>query len=168
MLLWSSTWTLDEMHAEFAECEAQISELRNRQAVIVNELDRANIAAVAGHRSIPEYLAARFDLSRAAAGELGFAGRRYRRYPTIQQRCARQELSFGRTVAMMRLADAGADHDTLTSSESLDLGGVARLTARLRRVSRLDEHQVFTERFVAIQPTLDESSWRLSVQHPPR
>ena len=154
------------MHAEFAGAEAQISELRNRQAVIVNEFDKANIAASAGHRSMPEYLTARFDLSPASAGVVAFAGRRYRRHPTIQRRCARQELSFEPTVAMMRLADAGADDDTLTYSESLDLAGVARLTAKLRRISRVDEHQAFTERYVAIQPTLDESSWRLSGQLP--
>lgn len=154
------------MHAEFAEAEAQISELRNRQAVIVNELDKANIPAGAGHRSMPEYLVARFDLSPASAGVLGFAGRRFRRHRQIQRRCARQELSFERAVAMMRLADAGADRDTLAFSESLDLNGVARLTAKLRRVSRVDERQAFEERFVAIQPTLDESSWRLSGQLP--
>jgi len=166
MLSWSSNWTLDEMHAEFAECEAQISELRNRQAVIVNELDKANVAAGAGHRSMPENLSARFDLSRSTAGELGFAGRRYRRYPQLQRRCARQEVSFERTVAMTHLADAGADADTLTYSESLDLVGVGRLTARLRRIRRFDEYQAHSERFVAIQPTLDESSWRLLGQLP--
>jgi hypothetical protein len=166
MLLWSSGWTLDEMHAEFAECEARISVLRNRQAVIVNEFDKANVAGSVGHRSMPEYLAARFDLSAASAAELGFAGRRYRRYPQIQRRCARGEVSFARTVAMLRLADAGADQDTLTCSESLDLAGVARLTAKLRRVRRVDEYQAFTERYVAIQPTLDESSWYLSGRLP--
>ncbi len=166
MLLWSSNWTIDEMHAEFAEAEEKISELRNRQAVIVNELDKANIAASAGHRSVPEYLSARFDLSRSTAAELGYAGRRYRRYRQLQRRCAHDGLSFERTVAMMRLADAGADQDTLTYSESLDLVGVARLTARLRRVSRVVERQAFNDRFVAIQPTLDESSWRLFGQLP--
>jgi hypothetical protein len=166
MLLWSSSWSIDEMHAEFAELEAQISALRNRQAVIVNVFDKANVAGSAGHRCVGEYLSARFDVSRTAASELGFAGRRYRRYPKIQRRCAHEGLSFERTVAMMRLADAGADDDTLTYSESLDLSGVGRLAARLRRVTRVDEHRAVVERFVAIQPTLDESSWRLSGQLP--
>jgi hypothetical protein len=89
-----------------------------------------------------------------------------RRYPKMQRRCAHGGLSFERTVAMMRLADAGADGDILTYSESLDLSGVGRLAARLRRIRRLDERQAFNERYVAIQPTLDESSWRLSGQLP--
>lgn len=113
-----------------------------------------------------EYLSARFDLSRSSAAELGFEGRRYRRYPAIQRRCAREELSFERTVAMLRLADAGADERALAGSESLDLVGVARLTSRLRRVTRVGEQQAFAERFVAIQPTLDESPWRLFGQLP--
>jgi hypothetical protein len=166
MLLWSSSWSVDEMHAEFAQAEALISSLRNRQAVIVNELDKANIPAGAGHRSMPEYLTARFDLAPATAAVLGYAGRRYRRYPTIQRRCATGEVSFERTVAMMRLADTGADQDTVDSSESLDLPGVARLTAKLRRVTRIDEHRAAAERFLAIQPTQDESSWRLYGQLP--
>jgi hypothetical protein len=45
MLLWSSNWSIDEMHAEFAGADARISALRNRQAVIVNEFDKANVAA---------------------------------------------------------------------------------------------------------------------------
>jgi hypothetical protein len=166
MVVWSSCWMLGEMHAELAEAGARISALRNRQAVIVNEFDRANLAAGAGHRSMPECLAARFDLPHAAAAGLGFAGRRWRRYPQIQRRCADGGLSFERTVAMMRLADAGADAASLAWSESLDLAGVARLAAKLRRVSRVDEQRAFEERFVAIQPSLDESSWRLSGRLP--
>jgi len=166
MVLWSSHWTLDEMHSDFTELEAQISALRNRQAVIVNEFDKANVAAGAGHRSVSEYLSARFDLSRASAVELGFVGRQMRRYPQIQRRCGHGSLSYERTAAMMRLAEAGADGDTLAYSESLDLTGVARLTSQLRRVRRVDEQQAFNERYVTIQPTLDESSWRLSGQLP--
>jgi hypothetical protein len=75
-------------------------------------------------------------------------------------------ISFDRTVAMLRLAVAGADAAVVEQSRRLDLAGVDRLTGRLRRVSRRDERQVFVDRYVSIQPTLDETSWHLSGQLP--
>ena len=48
----------------------------------------------------------------------------------------------------------------------MDLTGVNRLTGRLRHVSRGDEQQVFMDRYLSIQPTLDEASWHLSGQLP--
>jgi hypothetical protein len=73
-------------------------------------------------------------------------------------------ISFDRTVAMLRLAVAGADAAVVEQSRRLDLAGVDRLTGRLRRVSCRDERQVFVDRYVSIQPTLDEASWHLTGQ----
>ena len=67
---------------------------------------------------------------------------------------------------MLRLAVAGADAAVVEQSRRLDLAGVNRLTGRLRRVSRHDERQVFVDRYVSIQPTLDGASWHLSGQLP--
>ena len=41
-------------------------------------------------------------------------------------------------------------------------GSSSSMAASQRRVSRRGERSVFVDRFVSIQPTLDESSWRLS------
>ena len=159
-MFWS-TRSVSEMERELRSLEEQVSGIRNQQAVLVNELDKINIAASTGSRSTTEWVASRFDVSHTAASDLVFAARQLKRHRRIEHRLVSGDLSFDRTVAMLRLAVAGADETTLRHSESLDLAGVGRLTARQRRITRVDEHDVFAGRFVAIQPTLDESSWRL-------
>jgi len=129
---------------------------------LVNELDKINVAARDGHRSLNEWVSAELDVTRASASELVFAGRHLPRFRPINFRLAEGVISFDRAVATMRLAVAGADASTLTHSESLDLAAVRRLTARQRRVTRRDEHEAALERFVAIQPTLDESAYRIT------
>ncbi len=159
-MFWS-TRSVPEMEEELRSLEARASGIRNRQAVLINELDKINIAASTGSRSTTEWVTSRFDVSHTAASDLVFAARQLKRHRRIEHRLVNGDLTFDRTVAMLRLAVAGADETTLEHSESLDLAGVGRLTARQRRITRVDEHDVFAERFVAIQPTLDESSWRL-------
>jgi len=154
------------MNAEFRAHEAQIAELRNRQAVIVNEFEKANVAAGAGCRSTVEYVSGRFDVSRAVASDLTFVAGRLAQHRWIQGSLEAGEVGFDRAVAMLRLVDAGADRRTVEASCRLDLAGVGRLAASQRRVSRSDERSVFVDRFVSIQPTLDESSWRLTGQLP--
>ena len=67
---------------------------------------------------------------------------------------------------MFRLAAAGADGGVVDDSRRLDLAGVNRLASRQRRVTRGDERAVFVDRFVSIQPTLDDVSWHLTGQLP--
>jgi hypothetical protein len=125
-------------------------------------LDKINIAGSTGCRSTTEWVSSRLDVSRAAASDLVYAARWKKRYRRYEHRLVEGAMTFDRAVATMRLAVAGADEATLAHSELLDLAGVGRLTARQRRVTRLDEREAFVGRFVAIQPTLDESAWHLS------
>ena len=48
----------------------------------------------------------------------------------------------------------------------MDLAGVDRLAGRQRHVTRGDEQQVFADRYVSIQPALDEASWHLTGRLP--
>jgi hypothetical protein len=75
-------------------------------------------------------------------------------------------ISFDRTVEMLRLAVAGAEPGVVEDSRRLDLAGVNRLATGMRRVTRRNEHEVFVDRFVSIQPTLDEMSWHLTGRLP--
>jgi len=64
------------MDTEFCAHEVQIAELRRKQAVIVNEFEKAGVAAGAGCRSTVEYLVGRFDVSRSVASDLAFSAGR--------------------------------------------------------------------------------------------
>ena len=70
-----TTRTADEMIDRLRRIETEVSDLRGEQAVLVNELDKLNIAARDGHRSMNEWLSAQLDVSRVSAGELAYAGR---------------------------------------------------------------------------------------------
>ena len=150
------------MEEEFRLLEEQASDIRNRQAVLVNEFDKANIAGSTGSRSTVEWLSSRFDVSKVSASDLVFCGRQLKKHRRIEDRLVNRVLTFDRTVAMLRLAVAGADDTTLSHSESPDLAGVGRLTSRQRRVTRVDERTAFQGRFAVVQPNLDESTWRVS------
>jgi hypothetical protein len=69
--------------------------------------------------------------------------------------------TFDRTVAAVKLADAGAPAGVIEGSYGRDLAGVGRLIAQARHVTRVDEHAVFSDRFFTIQPNLDESRYRM-------
>jgi hypothetical protein len=72
-----------------------------------------------------------------------------------------RDATFDRTVAAVKLADAGATPDVVNDSYRHDLSGVARLTTNTRHVTPVDERRVFTERYFTIQPNLDESRYRM-------
>jgi len=157
-----TTRTADEMIDRLRRIEAEISDLRCEQAVLVNELNKLNIAARDGHRSINEWLSAELDVSRVSAGELAFAGRHLPEHRPINFRLADGHITFDRAVALMRLADADADPATMEHAETLDMTALTRITAQQRRITRYDEHRIATERYVSIQPTLDQSAWHLT------
>lgn len=46
-------------------------------------------------------------------------------------------------------------------SYDFDIAGLRRETARRSRVTRGDEEQAFSERYLSVQPTLDGMSWRI-------
>ncbi|MEA2023656.1 MAG: DUF222 domain-containing protein [Actinomycetota bacterium] len=156
------TRTADDMAKRLRDVEAEISDLRCEQAVLVNELSKTNAASKDGHRSLVEWISAELDVSRASASELVFCGRHLTKYRWVNYRLAEGLITFDRAVGLMRLADAGADRATIEDAESMDLAGLKRLIAQQRRVTRRDERQAAQERFAMIQPNLDESAWRIS------
>jgi hypothetical protein len=93
-----------------------------------------------------------------------YSGIGYHRYPSF--RFADGNATFPRTIAALRYAETGATHDEVTASFDRDLDGVARLTATRRRVTPKDEQHTFEGRFFTMQPTLDESSYRMWGQLP--
>ena len=151
---------------ELVELEAEISALRCRQHVVVNELGKVNAAARDGYRSSVDWLSALLDVERSTASGLVFAARWSTKHRQVEAWWAEGLVGFDRTVAMLRLAAAGADSGVVDDSRRLDLAGVNRLASRQRRVTRGDERRVFVDRFVSIQPTLDDVSWHLRGQLP--
>ena len=141
--------------------EARIGPLRARQANLVAELDRVQIHIGDGARSMIEWVSARLDVTHDTARSLVDCAKVLPEHRDSESRLAAGELSFDRALATARLAVSGADQDLIDASAGFDVAGVQRLAARQRRVTRSQEHATFRDRFVAMQPSLDETSWRL-------
>ncbi len=156
-----NTATITDMASELVDVEAQIARLRARQVVLVGELDRAQAPQSDGSRSMVEWVQSNIDVDADTARHLVFAARRIAHHRHLALRLAEGRCTFPRAVAALDYAEAGASDGDVHSSFDLDLAGVARLTARRRRVTPIDEQRSFTERYFTMQPTLDESSWRL-------
>lgn len=164
--MFRTTERITENVTELVEIDAQISDLKTRQMVLVNDLSKAGAAHRDGARSMIEWLQAKLDLSRRNAAELVFAATWFKRHRPIADRLAGGQVSFDRAMAVLRLAVAGVDDEAVEAAYTVDQTTIARLTARYRRMTPLDEQRAFSDRYFSLQPTLDESSWRVAGQLP--
>jgi diadenosine tetraphosphatase ApaH/serine/threonine PP2A family protein phosphatase len=150
-----------ELADEFGEIEAEGAQLRSRQLVIVSELDRAQAPQTDGSRSLLEWVQSRFDIKRDTARDHVFSAGRFARHRGLHNRMLAGRATFDRTIAAVKLADAGAPAGVVGELHGRDLAGVRRLIAQTRLLTRVDERAVFNDRFFTIQPNLDESRYRM-------
>ena len=75
-------------------------------------------------------------------------------------------IGFDRAVAVCRFARRDDSCDILGETAGFDIAGIRIRTARRRRLAPVDEEMSFEQRYVAIQPNLDESAWTLSGRLP--
>jgi hypothetical protein len=66
-----------------------------------------------------------------------------------------------RAAAVVRLKNAGADQRILDESWGRDLTGVRQMLAGHRRITAAEESDSFGGRFLHLQPSLDESRWKV-------
>ena len=153
--------SVDALEQQLLADEAEISRLRFRQAETLGLLESAQVALMDGARSLAEWVSSRLDEDPQTARDLLRLSRGMEEGTPTGRDLSEGLISFPRAAAELRLREAGATAETLASSRGLDLAGLWRLVARHRRLSRSQEQQSFTERYLALQPNLDSSSWRL-------
>lgn len=147
--------SIDQREQRLIAAEAAIARLRAIQIEDLAELDVAQIAAADGSRSLSEWVAARLDMSIDTARTLVRTMRRLQDRPDIQDRLSDGEVSFDRVEAVSRIPeDVGL-------MEWADVAGVRREASRRVRVTAEDEYRTVKDRFLVMQPSLDESWWRL-------
>ncbi len=153
--------TISELETDLVAVEAKITELRSEQHVLVRELEYGQAPQSDGSRSMVDYVQSHLDVKRDTAKDLVFAARRFVQHRSLHDRMLNRGATFDRTVAAVKLSDAGASSDVVVGSYDHDLAGVGRMIARTRHVTTADERRVFTERYFTIQPNLDESRYRM-------
>jgi hypothetical protein len=153
--------TIAALTSRLVELERSISLLQLEQAVVVNELDKAQAPLVDGSRTINEYVQARADVSLGTARDLVIAGTTLGHHRSLCHELAGGRITFDRAVATLGLIASGATEAEVSTSRDLDLPDVRRQAASHRRMTRRDERTIHAGRYFTAQPSLDNSRYRL-------
>ncbi len=164
-------WDTDDLttatiEQRLVEDEAVIARARGRQMSLLRELDRRQVALRDGNRSLKEWAAGRMDLAPETAGTLVTTAWRLEDLPDVDQAVSNGVIGFDRAVAVSAFAGRDDSCDILGETAGFDIAGIRVRAARRRRIAPIDEEMAFGQRYVSVQPNLDESSWTLSGRLP--
>jgi HNH endonuclease/Domain of unknown function (DUF222) len=147
--------TQDEKERILIGAEAEIARLRAVQLEVLEDLDRCQVATADGCRSLSEWATARLDLHPDNAKTLVRTMRRTVERPDLREALASGDISFDRIEALSRIPDQ------VGFLEHLDVAGVRREAANRVRITAEDEYRSASDQFLVMQPSLDESWWKL-------
>ncbi|HEY4606168.1 MAG TPA: HNH endonuclease [Acidimicrobiia bacterium] len=147
--------TVDYHQSELIRLEGLRTQIAALQIRHLSYLDEAQVATADGSRSLSEWVAARLDLSLETANSLVRTMRRIEDRPDLKEAVGVAEATFDRVEALSRIQEA------VGLLEHLDVAGVRREAARRVRITSEDERRTADDRFLVIQPSLDESWWKL-------
>ena len=167
--------TSDGLERELIAAELAIADLRLRQTGLIAEADRRQLPMADGCRSLSEWVASRLDVSPETATSLTRVASSLGEGHAIahevgESASGASSISFDRLVELSRLAsvvphraqgDAGPGHMSVHDSLSFDIAGLRRYVASCRRITSGTEQHTYAGRFLAMQPSLDESWYRL-------
>ena len=153
--------TTDRLETALVDLEAQIAARRHLQMRLLDEVDLRQVASMDGARNLTEWVAARMDVSPETAQKLTQTGGRLQDQPTLAEQLAEGAVSFDRVVEESRLVAVGADPDLVARSRGWDLAGLRRMSARHQRLTRPSEQQTFAQRSIMMQPSLDETFYKI-------
>ena len=147
--------SVDALEQQLVADELLIARLRARQVATLAVLDRLQVAAGDGCRNLVEWTTARLDVAPETAKTLVGVMRRLGDRPDLAGVLGSGEVSFDRVEALLRIPDR------VGLCEEWDVAGVRREAARRRGVAEDVEVRGTADRFLVLQPSLDESWWRL-------
>ena len=151
--------TTDHLEQLLVRAETAVARARAAQLTVLGEIDRRQVATGDGCRSLAEWVAGRLDVAPETAAALVRAMHGLADRPALAAAVAEGEVTFDRAAALARSDDGDL-------ARHLDISGIRRHTAAQRRVTRADERRAFSDRYLVIQPSLDEARWRLHGQLP--
>ena len=120
----------------------------------LEELDRRQVATGDGCRSLSEWVSGRLDVGGDTARSMVRTMRRTTDRPDLRMALS-SGVSFDRIEAVSQISD---DVGLLSH---LDVSGVRREAALRVRITTQAEHRAAGDRLLVIQPSLDESWWKI-------
>ncbi|MGA9596958.1 MAG: DUF222 domain-containing protein [Acidimicrobiia bacterium] len=166
-MLFTDPDLVTDFKTELAENSAEIARLEARRLTLLNQLQRAGAAEAGGARTMVDWTATTLDVTHRHAQQLVAAANNLcRKDPYLFEQLEDGEISFDRAMTTLTLMGADAPMGVVDLSLDLDLAAVNRLINQYRRITHKDEQQAFNDRHFSIQPTLDNSMWRGSLELP--
>ncbi|MDH3190741.1 MAG: HNH endonuclease [Acidimicrobiia bacterium] len=147
--------SVDVHESRFLEVTQMISRLHAIQLDELEWLDQAQVFIGDGSRNLGEWVAAKADVGIDTGRRLARTMRRTQNKPWLRESLARGEISFDRVEALSRI------DDSKELLKHLDIAGVRRAAADLIEISHEDEARTAADQFLVMQPSLDESWWKL-------
>ena len=145
----------DELEQRLVANQATKARVDAENMFILEELDRRQVAGGDGCKSLSEWTARRLDMGADSAKRLVRTMRRTAQRPDLRELLVAGEISFDRVEALSRIPD---DVGLLPH---LDVAGVLSEARKRVRVTAEEEMRSAGDQFLVMQPSLDESWWRL-------
>ena len=155
---WDSSWKVDAWEAELLATEEEISRLRSKQIGLLRRLDGLQVDLGDGDRTMGDWVAARLDVSHQVARRMMRVATANN--PDIEEAMASGEYGIDRASVLCRLRALEGPEDVIRDSSSYSLGHLYGLVDRLRRIDPATEAFRYVDRYLVIQPSLDQSSTR--------
>ena len=143
--------TGDQLDSVLEQIRTAESRLKAVQMRVLREVDHRQVPLGDGMRTLEDWIVGRLDVTPTTARKLATVAR---------TDSADLDGLLADGVSFDRVAELAAAGETDPHLE-LDLPGLRSELARRAPITALDERSSFDDRFVAIQPTLDESTWSL-------
>ncbi len=149
--------TADQVEQGMLDEEKIIAQARARQMAWMVVADAMQLPGADGCRSMREWVAGRLDISVESASRLTSTAKRLQDRPEVASELQAGEITFDRAEALARLPeDVEPDH-----LAGVDIRGLHRIVAQHKRRAWDNGHESHRSQYLAIQPNLDESSWKM-------
>lgn len=146
--------TNDEIEQLLDRVERKVSEARAFELEALEEIERRQVFTADGCRNLSEWVSQRLDTSHSTARSLVQTMRRTTEKPHLREALARGIVTYDRAEALSKL-----DEGTLL--EHMDVDAIHRLAADRIEITRDAEDRAARDQFLMMQPSLDESWWRV-------
>jgi hypothetical protein len=152
---------VEAWEAEILHIESEITRQRARQVQLLRELDRHQVDAGAGMRTMGDWVSAHLDVSSQTANRLWQLARGH--HDDLDTLMSQGRCGLDRAAVLVKLHTAGVSDDQLgdATATGFSLGRLYGLLDRVRTYTADDERTTFAHRYLVIQPTLDDAAYKL-------
>jgi hypothetical protein len=147
--------TTDALEQRLVAAERLIARLRADQTRVLRIMDARQVPTGDGYRSLGDWTAARLDVTPDTAGRLLRLASVH--HHAIDGAVAAGEITFDRAVELTRLDT----DDPVADAAGHSLPRLRAVVAARRRHTRRRERDLYADRYLVLQPNLDETTLRL-------